>query len=40
MSTIAYKPILANFTDVNGELDFTTHDFEFNDDGTVTYYEK
>lgn len=40
MSTIAYKPILANFTDVNGELDFTSHDFEFNEDGSVTYYEK
>ena len=40
MSTIAYKPILANFTDINGELDFTTHDFEINDDGDITYYEK
>lgn len=40
MSTIAYKPILANFTDVNGELDFTSHDFEYNEDGSVTYYEK
>ena len=40
MSTIAYKPILANFTDVNGELDFTSHDFEFNEDGSVIYYEK
>ena len=40
MSTIAYKPILANFTDVNGELDFTSHDFEICDDGNITYYEK
>jgi len=40
MKTIAYKPILANFTDVNGELDFTSHDFDLNDDGTITYYEK
>ena len=40
METIAYKPILANFTDVNGELDFTSHDFEYNEDGSVTYYEK
>lgn len=40
MSTIAYKPILANFTDVNGELDFTSHDFEISDDGNITYYEK
>lgn len=39
-STVAYKPILANFTDVNGELDFTSHDFEFNDDGSIIYYEK
>lgn len=27
MSTLAYKPLLANFTDVNGEWDFTSHDF-------------
>ena len=40
MSSIAYKPILANFTDVNGELDFTSHDFDFNEDGSITYYEK
>lgn len=25
--TLAYKPLLANFTDVNGEWDFTSHDF-------------
>ena len=40
LSTIPYKPILANFTDVNGEWDFTTHEFEINDDGSITYIEK
>lgn len=43
--TLAYKPILANFVeyeDENGNIlkDFTSHDMEFNEDGTVTYLEK
>lgn len=42
--TLAYKPVLANFTDVNGEWDFTSHDFEEveNEDGEkeTIYYEK
>ena len=43
---LAYKPILANFMEYvdaeTGETlkDFTAHDMEINDDGTVTYYEK
>ena len=43
---LAYKPILANFMEYvdaeTGETlkDFTSHDMEINDDGTVTYYEK
>lgn len=43
---LAYKPILANFMeyvdDETGETlkDFTAHDMEINDDGTVTYFEK
>lgn len=41
MKTIAYKPILANFTtNENGEPDFTSHDFEIDDDGNVIYIEK
>ena len=39
LSTIAYKPLLANFCEVDGEKDFTSHDMEFNEDGTVTYLE-
>ena len=39
LSTIAYKPLLANFCEVDGIKDFTSHDVEFNDDGTVTYIE-
>lgn len=43
---LAYKPILANFMEYideeTGETlkDFTAHDMELNDDGTITYYEK
>ena len=43
---LAYKPILANFMEYvdaeTGETlkDFTSHDMEINEDGTVTYYEK
>lgn len=43
---LAYKPILANFMEYvdesTGETlkDFTSHDMEINDDGTVTYLEK
>ena len=39
LSTIAYKPLLANFCEVNGVKDFTSHDMELNDDGSVTYIE-
>lgn len=44
--TLAYKPILANFMEYTDEdtgetlKDFTSHDVEFNDDGSVTYLEK
>lgn len=44
--TLAYKPILANFMEYTDEetgetlKDFTSHDMEFNDDGSVTYLEK
>lgn len=41
LSSIAYKPILANFTqDVDGNYDFTSHDIEINDDGELEYIEK
>ena len=40
LSTIAYKPLLANFCEVDGVKDFTSHDIEFNDDGSVTYIER
>lgn len=39
LSTIAYKPLLANFCEVDGVKDFTSHDMELNDDGSVTYIE-
>lgn len=44
-SSVKYRPILANFKEVedkNGEnvLDFTSHDFTVNDDGTITYQER
>ena len=39
LSTIAYKPLLANFCEVDGVKDFTSHDIELNDDGSVTYVE-
>ena len=40
LSTIAYKPLLANFCEVDGVKDFTSHDIELNDDGSVTYIER
>lgn len=42
MKTMAYKPILANFATnpQTGELDFTSHDFEIDEDGNTIYLEK
>ena len=41
LKTMAYKPILANFTtNEDGEPDFTSHDFEIDEDGNIIYYEK
>lgn len=41
MKKLAYKPVLANFIETdNGELDFSSHDFEEDEDGNVIYYEK
>lgn len=39
LGTIAYKPLLANFCEIDGVKDFTSHDMEFNEDGTATYIE-
>lgn len=40
LNTIAYKPLLASFCEVDGIKDFTSHDMELNDDGSVTYIER
>lgn len=40
MQDLAYVPVLANFCEIDGVRDFTTHDFEFDDDGNIIYYEK
>ncbi len=44
MKTMAYKPLLANFCEVekDGEIvrDFTSHDIEINDDKSITYIER
>ena len=40
LSTIAYKPLLANFCEIDGVRDFTSHDMIINDDGTVEYIER
>lgn len=40
IQSLAYKPVLANFCEIDGVRDFTSHDFEINNDGNITYYEK
>lgn len=40
MTSLAYKPVLANFCEIDGVKDFTSHDRIINEDGTVTYVEK
>lgn len=40
LSTIAYKPLLANFCEVDGIRDFTSHDMVYNEDGSITYLER
>ena len=40
LSTIAYKPLLANFCEIDGVKDFTAHDMEIDEDGNVVYLEK
>lgn len=40
LSTIAYKPLLANFCEIDGVKDFTSHDMTINEDGSVNYVER
>ena len=40
LSTIAYKPLLANFCEIDGVKDFTSHDMNILEDGTIEYIEK
>lgn len=40
MDTLAYKPILANFCEIDGVKDFTSHDMIINNDGETEYLEK
>ena len=40
LSTIPYKPLLANFCEIDGVRDFTSHDYFINDDGEVEYLER
>lgn len=40
MKKMAYKPVLANFTDINGERDFTSHDISIDEDGNPVYIER
>lgn len=40
LSSIPYKPVLANFAEFDGEWDFTSHDIEIGDDGNYNYIER
>ena len=40
LSSIPYKPVLANFAEFDGEWDFTSHDIEIDDDGNYNYIER
>ena len=37
--SLAYKPLLANFCEIDGVKDFTSHDFTIDEDGNVEYQE-
>lgn len=39
LDSIKYKPLLANFCEVDDEKDFTSHDMEIDEDGNITYIE-
>lgn len=36
---LAYKPLLANFCEIEGVKDFTSHDFSVDEDGNLEYQE-
>lgn len=38
-SKLAYKPLLANFCEIDGVKDFTSHDFSIDEDGNMVYEE-
>ena len=40
MKELAYKPVLANFCEIDGIRDFTSHDFDVDENGDYIYYEK
>lgn len=40
INNLAYKPVLANFCEIDGVKDFTSHDFEIDSDGAFIYQEK
>lgn len=40
LKTMAYKPLLANFCEIDGVRDFTSHDFIVNDDDEIEYLER
>ena len=40
IQNLAYKPVLANFCEIDGVRDFTSHDFDIDENGNYVYYEK
>lgn len=40
IKNLAYKPVLANFCEIDGVKDFTSHDFTIDKNGDYVYYEK
>ena len=40
LKTMAYKPLLANFCEIDGVRDFTSHDYIIHEDGEIEYLEK
>jgi hypothetical protein len=40
IKNLAYKPVLANFCEIDGVKDFTSHDFDIDENGDYIYYEK
>ncbi len=40
METIPYKPVLANFCEIDGVRDFTSHDYAIDENGNYIYLER